>query len=245
MRDDYSLFRPQDYLQEYYATFDVEDAFVLSFLHRSYQRIGHVASVAEIGGGPCILTLISARKYAELIVVADYARENRLELMKWLAGDPSAYSWGPYFNVVAELEGGSYDIAAMEDEVRRKTNVVMACDIRQPNPLHPFPAASFDVVSCHSCVESVTTDREDFEGALRNIVGVCKPGGYLLMSFIKDALGYQVGNTRYQSVSVDEAYLREAMQGAGCEVLMLESVDGRPGQLYSGIIGLVARRIAG
>ncbi len=55
----------------------------LKGFHSFYENHVNGGSMLEFGGGPTLLTLISAAKHVESITFAEYAETNRNEVIRW------------------------------------------------------------------------------------------------------------------------------------------------------------------
>ncbi len=60
-RNDYTGFSGRQYLNDYFSANGKENKFLMKFLHESYLQIPKSKTLIEIGGGPTIYQILSAR----------------------------------------------------------------------------------------------------------------------------------------------------------------------------------------
>ena len=162
---DYSLFNARDYLDDHYVgDWDSEDTFLIEFLHEAYQSLRPRQTMLEVGGGPTIYQLISARNRVESIVFSDYLKENLQEVKNWKNRSPNAFDWDSYFEEIAKLEGsaGNISIDQMKEELRKKLVSFAHCDVFKEFPLPFRVVKTFDIVSTHFCVDAVSRSELEF-----------------------------------------------------------------------------------
>ncbi len=68
-----------------------------------------------------------------------------------------------------------------------------------------------DLVMVPFCPESITSSLEEYRRYLKNIASTIPSGGHILMSALKNASFYMVGDTRMEAVAVDEKIVAEAL----------------------------------
>jgi len=246
VESDFSQFNPRAYLDEYHCDWDDEDEFLMSFLHEVYRDLEPQRTLLEIGGGPTIHQLISARNKVETIVFGEYLKKNRIEVKGWREGRKRAFSWDPYFEHVLKLEGGSHEqtISEMKKTLRQKFRFIVPCNILEARPMPFMPVRNFDLVSVHFCPESITSQESEFLAGMRRVIAMAKPEGLLIMSFLKESSMYAVGKTNFCAYPLTEAKLKQTLAALGCEILQLAHGPADPTRNYYGTISLVAQRRA-
>jgi len=242
--DDYQLFRPLDYLTEYHFKWDEEDDFSARFIHSAFKSIAPQDTMIDVGGGPTIYQLISARNKVKKITCAEYLESNRLEVQKWLRNEPDAFNWDQYFKHYLALEQDAREtsIDEMKDSLRSKLGEFIPCDLHQPQPI-PGPVRVFDVVSSHFCVEAICKNDDDLVSKLGKLVALTRPGGYLIMSGLKEAQSYQVGEFNFYAYPMDQERFLEVLRQAGCKILAVETGPAEADRHYGGTFSLFAQKI--
>lgn len=90
----------------------------------------------------------------------------------------------------------SSDLEGIKTRVREAIQNVLPCNVFNSNPLsfcHDENSSSlrqkeaqekFDVIVSTLCLEFVTTSLEDYRTVVDNVVGLLKPGGYLILQVL-------------------------------------------------------------
>ncbi len=241
---DFSHFSPRAYLDEYHCDWDEEDEFLMAFLHDVYQYLDPQRTLLEIGGGPTIHQLISARNKVETIVFGEYLKKNRVEVKGWREARKGAFSWDVYFEHVLKLERRSHEqsILEMKKTLRQKLRFIVPCNILEARPMPFMPVRNFDLVSVHFCPESITSQESEFVAGMRRVISLAKPGGLLIMSFLKESSMYAVGKTNFCAFPLTEAKLKQTLAALDCEILHMAHGPADPTRNYFGTISLVTQR---
>ncbi len=244
---DFSHFSPRAYLDEYHCRWDAEDEFLMAFLHNVYQYLDPQNTLLEIGGGPTIHQLISARNKVETVVFGEFLKKNRVEIKSWRENRRDSFNWDIYFEHVLKLERGSHEqnISEMKKTLRQKLRFIVPCNILESRPMPFMPVRDFDLVSGHFCPESITAQEQEFLAGMRRVVSLAKPGGLLVMSFLKESTIYAVGNTNFSAYLLTEAKLKQTLASLDCEILHMAHGPADPARNYFGTMSLIAQRRVG
>ena len=144
------------------------------------------ARLLEFGGGPVIISLISAVPYVDQIIFAAYTESERKEIELWKDGKEGAHDWSSDIKyVVYEIEDVMRDSAdtqwrAREGLLRKRISSIIACDIFCENPLL-IEQKPFEIISTSFCLEVACTTFAEYKEAVKKLVRLLKPGGFLLM----------------------------------------------------------------
>lgn len=242
-------FNPRSYLIEYYDHIGQENDRLLSFLSKAYKHIPEGAKVLDIGTGPTAYQLIAASEKVREIYCSEFLESNILELNNWLENKPNAFDWHKFTNKILELETESEQISDSEIEKREKltrANVkkVLRIDIKKQIP--DFLKGRFDVLSVQFVPESITNNRKEYLKVIRNIFSALKPGGFLILSAIKKASSYKVGDSYFPAVNVDENQLLSDLMFENFEKDSIDiqtvNAENRELQKYSGLIFVLAKK---
>jgi hypothetical protein len=242
--EDYALFQPMDYLAEYHMDWDEEDKFASDFLHSSFESIAPQNSMIDVGGGPTLYQLISARNKVNTITCAEFLEVNRREIEKWRANAPDAFNWDPYFKHYLRLEKQAYckSIEEMKISLRSKLSEIVPYDFTK-DPSMAGPVRSFDIVSSHFMVEHLVKNDNEFETGLRSLISLGCPGGYLILSFLREADNYKVGPFEFYTYRINEEICERLLVKNGCRLLRLERGPAEPHRHYQGTFSLFAQRL--
>uniref|UniRef100_A0A8D0Q6T6 Indolethylamine N-methyltransferase n=1 Tax=Sus scrofa TaxID=9823 RepID=A0A8D0Q6T6_PIG len=223
--EDYKEFDSQDYLKTYY-TFDsgtVAENEILKFnLKNLFQTFSSGVGgdiLIDIGTGPTIYQLLSACEVFREIIVSDYTDQNLREVEKWLKKEPGAYDWSPAVQYVCELEGDRSRWQEKEARLRRTVTRLLKCDATEPHPLGPAQVLPADCVLTLLALECACHDVDTYRAAIRNLVSLLKPGGYLVTAVTLGFQGYIVGNKNFFGLHLEKETVEKALQDAGCQVL--------------------------
>jgi len=240
--EDFDAFSPTAYLSQYHSNWDREDRFLMQFLHHTYKCLPPQKNLLEIGGGPTIYQLISARNKVEAITFTEFLKANRTEVRKWKYKDKAAFNWDCYFECVRDLEETSEDIESMKSILRAKLKSIIPSNILQEPCILMSPLQKYDIVSAHFCPESITSNREEFVLGMKNICSFVKREGFLVMSFLHSANLYAVGSVNFSACSVNEQVVEEVLDMLGCKVITVDSCLAAAGRDYAGTFSVLARR---
>jgi len=238
---DWSAFSPQAYLHEYYADIGAENLALLRFLVKSLRDILPRSVLLDFGGGPTIYALIAASARASEMHFCDYLHSNLEEVQKWLMGSQDAFDWTQFIKTTLVLEGRDYSaegVKARQRIIRRKVTRVMSCDANRTTPVEGI-TWQYDVLVSNFCAESATNDWEQWRTFVQNITSLIKPRGKLVLSALKGADSYSVGDKVFPAVFVLEDDLAQVLRDVGfCEdSIQIESVPAdRPSRHYQGLM---------
>ena len=130
-------------------------------------------------------------------------------------------------------------------EMRRRITHVMRCDASKARPLDEYHG-EYDVVLTNFCAESATSNRWEWQQFVSNILSVLRPGGHLVMSALKGATEYAVGDRSFPAVDIDEADVVELLEESGFprKYIEVRSVPAdRPSRDYAGLIFALAKNL--
>ncbi len=243
---DFRKFSPKYYLNDYFLEEDNEGKYLLRFYHKVYNSSSGVSRLLEVGGGPTIYQLISASAVTDQIIFSEYLDDNRKEITKWIKGSRGAFNWDKYFRFVLQLEGKKCSQSSLREIKRRlrdKIKAVIFCDVLKNNVLKTKKYKIFDAVSINFCSESITDNEKDFILSLRNITALLKENGLLVMTLLKNAKYYKVGEVKFCSFPVNERYIKKVLPRIGYSDIKIKSYKAEPERPYNGFICLTAKKI--
>ena len=240
-------FNPRDYLQEYYSDVGPENLALLQFAVKAFRTIPPTSVLLDFGGGPTIYPLIAAANSVAEIHFGDYLDENLDEVRHWLQDEPSAFDWREFVKVTLELESQSNHVAQAisqrETLIRQRVTQVFKCDANDSPPINA--PHSYDALVTNFCAESATDDWAQWRRFFSNIVSLLKPKGFLLLSALKGATCYTVGDKLFPAVSLKESDLTQALieEGFDQKSIILERIPAdRPSRQYEGLIVILAQK---
>ena len=225
-------FTPKEYLNSFYAsylTYKEAFDFYRQQLYHFYTKYNckwnnKTARLLEFGGGAVIAHLISAVPYVDQITFAAYLEDERKEVELWKHGKEGAHDWSSHFkHVVNEVEHIAGDDAWREREelLRKRMTNIIPCDIFSDNPLL-VKQEPFEIVFTGLCLEAACTTYTEFKEGVKKLVGLLKPGGFLLMLLDERETFYMVGERKFSCLSLTLEQVKEALVEAGTAILVAE-----------------------
>ncbi|SMF64390.1 guanitoxin biosynthesis pre-guanitoxin forming N-methyltransferase GntF [Pseudobacteriovorax antillogorgiicola] len=184
LQDDTSSFEGRAYLNEYFTEVNDEYRGLYRFWIDSIKKMAGAKEALELGVGPTLYTALPLTAVCESIDLADYVLDCFKETNAWLNGDTQSFNWNIYTKLVLELEGSAnsaIDIKNRENLVRLKIRDTFHCNIKEKNPIAPR-SKTYDIVTAHYCTEAASDSVSTWEGVIRNIWTLVRPGGWLLLS---------------------------------------------------------------
>ena len=109
------------------------------------------------------------------------------------------------------------DWKELEERVRSTIKEVVPCDVLK-DPVMDYPSQPFDAILTTLCIEETCTDFDSFKANIQQLVGVLKPGGYLLIATVLGATFYKVQSQMIQTTPLTEEQVKEALTNAGLVV---------------------------
>lgn len=252
--DPFDAWRPREYLADYYARVDEDEAHTLAFLAQQLRRRGRVAPRAlAFGVGPTVHHLLALAPWADAIDAADYLDGNLREVRRWLRDEPGAHDWSPFAAQVLACEvaprSDAAAVRAREALVRRRVARLLRCDAsRDPAIVAAQPgAAGYDLVMSCYCAESATADRRVWRRYMRHILALLRPGGLLLMAALRRCRGYTVRGQVFPAAGIDEGDIAGLLDDLAFDdprrrVLQARHLAAGPLHGYEGIVLLACER---
>ena len=200
---------PKAYLAQYYQTSSLpeDEKAVCEFIRsRLICRIEPFPKALDIGVGPTIHHDVALAPYVTRLDVADFLPRNLAEIRKWRADDSDAHNWDIYIKGILEIEGltnpNRLAVEARRRLVKQRIDKLLACDIRKSFPLGYED--NYPLVTAFYVADSVASSKSDWYCYMTNIASLVEPGGTLMISALRNAEYYRVGNTFFPSPMIDE-----------------------------------------
>ena len=227
-----TCFSAKDYLQMYYS--DQEKDWLSNFRSRLFNEFFKKyspkwdrknARLLDFSGGAAILDYVSAAPHVSEIVHSAYKEDERKEIELWKNNLKDAHDWSPYIKyVVNEIEGLKGDAAWQERIALLRSKIkVASCNVYDEHPLTPTEDEnSFSIICTTNALEAACKTYEDFKAIMKKLVKMLRLGGYIIIVFDEEGTFYSVIESKWAILTLSLAQVQEAVEEAGCVVLMTE-----------------------
>ncbi|KAL3871348.1 hypothetical protein ACJMK2_039355 [Sinanodonta woodiana] len=126
--------------------------------------------------------------------------------------------------------GGIFPLSSVEkrqDELKRKIQNIVKCDVTQPNPVFstPVDGVVFDAITSSLCLETASVTLDEYAKSVQNISSLLKPGGHLVLVGVLDETFYTVGEFRFKSTCIGKDQLQDIWQKEGFKILSLKDFN--------------------
>lgn len=226
--ENFSEFDSKGYLEEYYSNIGPENHGLLKFFVEAYKEVPDDSLILEFGGGPTVYQLITAARKARSIHFSDYLERNMQEVSMWRDCAEEAFDWSSFVKEALELEGldnvTHNDIEARENMMRGKINKFLKCDAFEKDPLGPEYRNYYDLISTNFVADSITNSKDTWEQLMKNVCSMLKRDGSLILTSLKEAEYYVIGDKKFLAVHLTECDLISKLKDLGFQDLFFRSV---------------------
>lgn len=245
-------FSPRDYLNEYYTHIGDENKNLLVFFAKCYEQIPANSTILEFGGGPTVYQLISATTKALQIHFSDFLDVNLKEVKSWRQAAFHAFNWIPFIKATLKIENQPNDkksVTERETLLRKKITKFLHCDAFKKNPLGEKYRHVYDVVSVNFVPDSITSSKSQWKTLITNIVSLLNSQGTLIMTALKNATHWRVGDAIFPAVNIMEEDVKSVLKDLGFRDVTIttiaaevtdETAENYEG--YKGMIFVLARK---
>ncbi len=236
------------YLREYYSVIDQENDALLAFFAKNYKHLRNVKTVLEFGGGPTLYSLISAASKVTEIHFSEYLKHNRHEIRKWIRAHKRAFNWNHFIRRALELEGQKKvtpgQVYRRAELLKSKLKKVVKCNAFRKFSLKHNKFKRYDVVSVNFVPESITSKRDEWEQAIRNISALVKPKGYLFITSLKNSKYYMLDGKKFPAIKIDESDMITILGENGFDIskIVIRSITAHPFRGYEGMMFIRVRK---
>jgi hypothetical protein len=239
------------YLADYYTEIENDEQVTMRFLVDAAAFVGDVPELLEFGCGPTVHHLFPFAERASEIHLCDYLQRNVDAVRDWVDGGDGAHDWSSFAAFTLEIELGRapapWEVLEREAVTRERITSLRLADARRRQPLlggggaHRYPA-----VLCCFCPDSITDDLAEWRDCTANVASLVAPGGWLVLTALRNAASYRVGGMHFPSAGVTEdevlAVLREAgFSRLGTTVIAEQAADDS-GHGFDSVVLAVSRK---
>ncbi|KAM5163590.1 nicotinamide N-methyltransferase-like isoform 5-T6 [Mantella aurantiaca] len=169
----------------------------------------------DVSKGSFIHHLYSASNFFQDIVVLKSNENSVMELSRWLHDRTGAYDWTHTSAAAAELEGNRDQHHEKERRLKSSIKQILKCDFEQENITSPVELPLADCVIDIAILNAVSKNKDEYMKNLEKISKLLKPRGYLLLMSTIGATYITTGGERFHILSVDEAFVKNALSKLG------------------------------
>ncbi|XP_063775385.1 nicotinamide N-methyltransferase-like [Pseudophryne corroboree] len=198
----------------------VQPVKILHELFSSGQVKGEI--LLDVSAGAILYQLLSASNVFKEIYVMDFTDANIKHFKQWLEKGEDATDWSFASKRVCELQGNRDGWQEQEEKVRRAIKNVMKWDIFENSCIDPQLVPMADCVISLLILNIISKTKEDFQKNVKSFTSRLKIGGHLLLFTVLDMTYYRVGQHKHFILTVDEAFVREAVINTG---FVIEKAD--------------------
>jgi NNMT/PNMT/TEMT family len=236
---DWDRFDAQDYFQHNYQTMREDDAIMLDLVRdwfaAAIPRGAEALAGIDVGSGTNLYPALAQLHYCHAVTLYEYSKEN----VKWLKESVRDLpdSWRPFWDE-------SSPSASEQSFDKVGTQVVQRCEVVQGS-IFDLPEEQWGIGTMFFVAESLTEDLDEFDRALGCFVRALKPGAPFAAAFMERSEGYDVGDTYFPAVSIDEDRLvksfnaLDAVTELKVDRVGIDPVPLRPG--YSGYLVAIGK----
>ena len=176
--------------------------------------------------------------YVDQVIFAAYTESKRKEIELWTNRKEGAHDWSSHFKyILREVENIEEDDGwqKREELLCKRISNVIPCDIFCDNPLL-VKQEPFEIVSTSLCLDAACTTFEEYKEAVKKLVGLLKPGGFLLMLAKERETFYRFGEKKWLSLYLTLEQVKEALAEAGTAILVTERDPAPMKQIQNPIV---------
>jgi SAM-dependent methyltransferase len=235
-------FNPEAYLHFYYSSKALDDGTRLSlfslpmFAYMIQAKIPEDKrqSLIDIGAGPTVYSAISFRNVVKRVYLTDYVEKSLTMLDDWLY-QRTPFSWKRAIHVIARTEGvhlkNDKEVNEAEEKARKlvENGGIFKADVHTKDVLilnddQKPKDKMFDIAVSVFCLESACSTHDEYKQALKNIISLIRPGGYLILGSVIDDVMYNsglslVGDSKlFTLLDLDEDFIENAMDENGMDL---------------------------
>jgi hypothetical protein len=226
---DYKVFAVRKYLEEQNSAIEQDEEFMMHFFHQTYTKFGGSKKLMlELGGGPTIYQIISARNHVRKIVFTDLLQEDLNEVIWWFNKEKKAFNWDHYFKTASILEGKKptkEHIEQMKKELRAVPIEFVIFDIYSKKLPPNMAKGLFDIVSINFFPEAVATNPESFNKLMKIILSFVKQDGLFIMHALKNRTTYVNDGKIWNVYPLDEKIIRKSLEKNGFTEIEIYTTD--------------------
>ncbi len=162
-------------------------------------------------------------------------------------------------NRFKEMVSEETSVSKLEDELRRKINDdILPCDVSREDLgmgnieqaydlINIGREGSAELITSNFCIESIKDSQEFWQSGIENVTSKVPKDGFFLMTAIRNATWYKVGEETMPAYPVNAENIRVELEKQGFEIKIMSELVGSEKEVigYDGMVFVLAKRIEG
>ncbi|MER6402954.1 SCO2525 family SAM-dependent methyltransferase [Streptomyces viridosporus] len=206
----WSKFDPEVYVDLNYRTPLEVDLLIVRLLRDHFGRcfargVPDAVRGVDVGAGANLYPALSMLPWCEKILLLEYAVPN-VEYLERQATGPEGYDvvWDAFWEVLREAP------AYREVEPRNRFGEIVR--VERANLLDLDGQRRWDIGTMFFVADSMSECPDEFQRGVRCFMDVLNDGAPFAAAFMKESLGYQVGDHRYPAYRVNADQVQDGLE---------------------------------
>ncbi|MFE9424561.1 SCO2525 family SAM-dependent methyltransferase [Kitasatospora sp. NPDC006697] len=216
-------FDPEAYLEHNYRTLRADDRQILAAVRDHFtahfeQRPAAGLRGLDVGAGTNLYPSLAMLPWCERITLFERSSAN----VGWLEAAVREYgtNWDPFWEVLCEQPAyrGLPDPRA---RLREAAEVVRGDLFAELD----LPERAADIGTMFFVAESLSTDYDEYRGAVGRFARALRPGAPFAVAFMENSTGYAVGGETFPACKIEQPDVLNGLQGYAEDDLTISHID--------------------
>ncbi len=216
MSNEFKKWDSKEYLEHYYADkkMPIDEVKIFKFINAFLKKHPiSFDSMIDVGSGPTIHRVIPFVPYVNKIYLADYLESNLKSIKNWVSNKGYVHNWNDQIKHVMQIEQKSSEREFNDriESFKTKLFKLLHCDVTKVEIIKL--KKKFPLVISFYCIDSITKSKKLWAASLKNVTNLVEPGGWVLMSALRNTKYYNVNGEHFPSPCVNENdYIKELIK---------------------------------
>lgn len=227
---DWKLFDPEQYVKDNYDYLHDEDRQILDILIPYYSNLPSANRAIEVGVGPNLYPLMLMLPKVSHIEAIDPNPRNISYLEHSLTFPDK--NWQIFWEYISKSQSTKWiNKLKVKLTISKKT-------------IENLGANKYDLASTNFVLESITSSITEFNLLCKQFVGLIKPGGHGIATFMENSSGYSIGGISFPAVKINEEIIKSIFNPLLSKLVVTHinpsTTTLRPG--YTGMLVLTGQK---
>ncbi|MBD0425126.1 SCO2525 family SAM-dependent methyltransferase [Streptomyces sp. NPDC052309] len=211
----WSKFDPEVYVDLNYRTPLEVDLLIVRLMRDHFSRcyagaVPDSARGVDVGAGANLYPALSMLPWCEKILLLEYARPNVEYLERQISPGGLDAAWDPFWDVLRAAPAyRDVDPGARVSEIVR---------VERANLFDLDGQRRWDIGTMFFVADSMSECPEEFQRGVRCFMNALGEGAPFAAAFMKESVGYRVGEHQYPAYRVNEDRVRESLEPYAAEL---------------------------